>query len=67
MSTKEQDSKGTHSLMCILTLNRLRHFSVRILVPVTLKSSKKGFIKGETRGPKASQDKLSVEKKYLKR
>ena len=38
---------------------RLRHFSIRILVPVTQKL-KKGFIKGERRGPKTSQDKLSV-------
>ena len=33
--------------MCVLILNQLRHFSIPILVPVTRKELKKGFIKGE--------------------
>ena len=34
-------------MMCVLIFNQLRHFSIPILVPVTHKELKKGFIKGE--------------------
>ena len=39
---------GDHLRYCtVLISNQLRHFSIPILLPVTLKELKKGFIKGE--------------------
>ena len=46
-STKGKDSKETQSLMCALISSQLRHFSIPILLPVTRKELKKGFIKEE--------------------
>ena len=45
-STKAKDSKVTQSLMWVLILNQLRHFSIPILVPVTRKELKKASLKG---------------------
>ena len=44
-SRKAQDSKETQSLMCVLLLNQLRHFNIRILVPATHKELKKASLK----------------------
>ena len=46
-STKGKDSKETQSLMCVLTSNQLRHFSIPILLPVTRKELKKASLKGK--------------------
>ena len=46
-STKAKDWKETQSLMCVLILNQLRHFSIPILVPVTRKELKKASLKGK--------------------
>ena len=50
--------------MCVLISNQLRHFSLPILLPVTRKELKKGFIKGEAlRRLRTNSSKIIFEEK----